>query len=51
MSDEFSEMDAKNGFANIQFLKPKKYLCPTHGETENFISSEIKGHEGHWCQG
>jgi hypothetical protein len=24
--------------------------CPKHGEHTHVISSDIKGHEGHWCQ-
>ena len=31
-------------------LNPKKFLCPKHGEHEHVISSNIKGHEGNWCQ-
>lgn len=24
--------------------------CPKHGEHAHVISSDIQGHEGHWCQ-
>lgn len=24
--------------------------CPKHGEHPHIISSDIEGHEGHWCQ-
>jgi len=32
-------------------LKPSKkhVACSKHGTHNNYISSTIKGHEGHWC--
>jgi hypothetical protein len=26
-----------------------KIVCPKHGTHNQYISSNIKGHEGHWC--
>jgi hypothetical protein len=26
-----------------------KIVCPKHGTHNQYISSDIKGHEGHWC--
>ena len=35
------------------FLKLKigydQIVCPTHGTHNQYISSDIQGHEGHWC--
>lgn len=25
-------------------------VCPKHGKHTNMITSNIPGHEGHWCQ-
>jgi hypothetical protein len=27
----------------------KQIACPKHGTHKHYISSDIKGHEGHWC--
>jgi hypothetical protein len=26
-----------------------KIVCPKHGTHDQYISSDIKGHEGYWC--
>ena len=35
-------------FVNV---KPSQLqiVCPKHGTHNQYISSNIKGHEGHWC--
>ena len=27
----------------------KQIACPKHGTHKYYISSDIEGHEGHWC--
>jgi hypothetical protein len=27
----------------------KQIACPKHGTHKHYISSDIEGHEGHWC--
>jgi hypothetical protein len=27
----------------------KQIVCPKHGTHKHYISSDIKGYEGHWC--
>ena len=29
--------------------QPTKVICPKHGTHGHTISSNIQGHEGHWC--
>jgi hypothetical protein len=26
-----------------------KVICPKHGTHKQYIESNVKGHEGHWC--
>ena len=30
-------------------ISQKQIVCPTHGTHKHYISSDIQGHEGHWC--
>lgn len=34
----------------LEIWKGPQVDCPKHGITSNVISSNIAGHEGHWCQ-
>ena len=34
----------------LNFKVPQKLIvCPIHGRHTHYISSDIEGHEGHWC--
>jgi hypothetical protein len=35
-------------FLNIK-IASTQIVCPKHGTHKHYISSDIKGHEGHWC--
>jgi hypothetical protein len=35
-------------FLNLK-VSQKLIVCPIHGRHTHHISSDIKGHEGHWC--
>jgi hypothetical protein len=35
-------------FLNLK-IGHKQIVCPKHGTHNQYISSDIKGHEGHWC--
>jgi hypothetical protein len=30
-------------------MSQKQVVCPKHGTHKYYISSDIEGHEGHWC--
>ena len=30
-------------------ISQKQIVCPKHGTHRHYISSDIEGHEGHWC--
>ena len=35
-------------FLNLK-ISQKQIVCPKHGTHKYDISSDIEGHEGHWC--
>ena len=35
-------------FLNFK-VSQKLIVCPIHGKHTHYISSDIEGHEGHWC--
>ena len=35
-------------FLNLK-VSQKLIVCPIHGKHKQYISSDIKGYEGHWC--
>jgi hypothetical protein len=35
-------------FLNLK-IGQKQIVCPKHGTHNHHISSDIEGHEGHWC--
>jgi hypothetical protein len=35
-------------FLNLK-ISEKQVVCPKHGTHKHYISSNIEGHEGHWC--
>jgi hypothetical protein len=35
-------------FLNVNIAE-KLIVCPKHGTHTQYISSNIEGHEGHWC--
>jgi hypothetical protein len=38
-------------FLNLKIFQKhqKQIVCPKHGTHNQFISSTIESHEGHWC--
>jgi hypothetical protein len=43
-------MSEENKFTFVGTYEAYVVMCPTHGETPHSILSNIKGHEGAWCQ-
>ena len=35
-------------FLNLK-IGHKQIVCPKHGTHNQYISSDIEGHKGHWC--